>query len=122
MASKSRLLFVDDAAILLHDLADHDGLKWRRSITQLLNEMAREPMSPSAIRRGILRGNRRMWGEIPLHRIGNKKAYREADLRDWYETRAKPILEREDADVKTGTALRRLSSKRLATAAKGAGS
>jgi hypothetical protein len=118
MATSSRLLFVDDAAILLHDLTDHDGLKWRRSITQLLNEMARNPITPSAIRRRIPRGDRHIWGEIELHRINGKKAYRESDLRDWYETHAKPILEREDAEVKTGMVLSRLSRKRLAMAGK----
>lgn len=102
-----RLLFADDAAIFLHQLAKGDGLKWRRSIVWLLNENCRDPLSPSALDRGKFRGNRRKWGEIPFHRLGTRKVYREYDLENWYETTAKPLLEAEDSAVKAGARPRR---------------
>ena len=81
----NRQFFQDDAQVMLRLWAERDGLRWNVSVNQIINENVREPLSPSAMKRGIVRGSRNKWKTLPFHRVGHKKVFFEDDLWNWYQ-------------------------------------
>lgn len=124
----SRLVFMDGAvihvAMRLKELEHEDPRPTLggRSILQLINENTRSEWPDSAIERRVKRGNRDMWGKLAFTRLGNRKAFRIADLDEWLDNHVLPIL-RKEAEVRAADAsFKRMTKRRLAMSGKGAGS
>jgi len=95
MKRKSDKLNESQATVYLTILLEKKGLldKLGCQVGTLLKENRRKPVTPSALKTNIVKGNRHHYGLIPFIREKGKAIYEKSDLSYWLVSVLVPMLQ-----------------------------